>query len=238
MPIVSVAVLASAALAPAASRASIIVPTYISGTNVNSDTGLGFDPSNTTTDAGLSTTVGNRDSLAVAQGATFSASDFSQYWETNPYVPAYYDGNLAPSLVFDVGANKNLSNLVLWEGFGGNDNQLANFTVSYSNDGINFSGASAFTLGETLDGSVPTPAQTFALGGVNAHFVQLTLTSNYYGAIGNGGDRVGYGKIRFDGSAVPEASTWSMMIAGFAIAGMVLRRRRALFAQPSKFART
>lgn len=78
MPVVSVAVLASAALAPAASQASIIVPTYISGTNVNSDTGLGFDPSNTTTDAGLSTTVGNRDSLAVAQGATFSASDFSQ----------------------------------------------------------------------------------------------------------------------------------------------------------------
>jgi hypothetical protein len=222
---------AFAVLVPAASLAAIIVPTFVSGTNVNSDSALGFDPMNTTTNDGLSFAVGNGDALVAAQAATFSQTDFTQYWETLSNAPYYFDGNAALSLVFDLGANTDLSSLVMWQSFGGNDNQLSTFTISYSSDGVSFGGASEFTLDEITTDGDPAPAQTFALGAVNARFVQLALLNNYYGTIGIGGDRVGFGKIRFDGvAAVPVSSTWLLMIAGFGLAGAALRHRRANFA--------
>ena len=220
-----------AVLTPAVSWAAIIVPTYVSGTNVNSDTGLGFDPANTTTNGGLSVALDNGDSLAMAQGATFSQTNNSQLWETNTGGANYFDGNSAPSLVFDLGGNKTLANLILWEGFSGNDNQTSSFEVNYSNDGVTFGAASSFVLTEIVPDGVPVPSQSFLLGGTHARFVQLTLLSNHYGEIGVGGDRVGFGKILFDGIAtVPEASTWLMMIAGFGLGGMVLRRRNSILA--------
>lgn len=219
-----------AVVTPVAAQAAIIVPTYVSGTDVNSDTSLGFDPSNTTTDGGLSMPVSQGASLATAQAATFGATDFSQFWETVSSGGNYFDNNPPPSLVFDLGHTATLANLVMWESFGGNDNQLATFTVSYGTDGVTFVPTSTFTLNEIV-ANMPTPAQTFALGGISARYVELTLTSNHYGEIGVGGDRVGFGKIRFDAAAaVPEAPTWAMLIAGFGLAGAALRRRRAVAA--------
>jgi hypothetical protein len=217
------------ALTPAVSMASIIVPTYVSGTSVNSDTSLGFHPTNTTTNSGLSVALGTGTSLATAQGASFMATGLADFWETISTGNNYFTFKPPPSLVFSLGADKKLHNLLMWQPFSGNGNQLSSFTLSYSSDGVTFSGESAFSMAATAQPEVPVPAQTFALGGVKARFVQLTLTSNYYGTVSPGGDRVGFGKIRFDGVAdVPEASTWAMLIAGFGLVGATLRRRRSV----------
>ena len=209
-------------------QAVIINPTYVSGTNLNTDAGLGFNPVNLTSDSSLSAPVPTGASLAQAQAAVFTGSgNFGSYWESNSTGgSAYFSSQAAPTFIFDLGSNNTISNIVLWNGYATNANQAKGFSLNFSDDGTTFSGFYSDTLAASNVGNVEN-AQTFALSGISSRYVGLTLTSNYAGAPGMpGGDRVGLGKVRFDvATPVPEPETWTLMLAGIGAVGFAMRRR-------------
>jgi len=221
-----------AAAGGAAQAGTIIDPTFVSGTNLNTDTSLGFDPANLTSNTFLTSPVPTGATLAQAQAAVFTGSDvYSSYWETisvglpNNYFATYPD----PTLVFDLGSVEAINDIVLWNGYATKSNQAQGFSLSYSDNGTTFFGAYSNTLAASFTDSVED-AQTFALGAVDARYVAITLTSNYWSNPANpalpGGDRVGLGRVRFYVSAVPEPAIWSTMLLGVLGIGAVMRGAR------------
>ncbi|HVK42525.1 MAG TPA: PEPxxWA-CTERM sorting domain-containing protein [Phenylobacterium sp.] len=140
------------------------------------------------------------------------------------------------SLTFDLGGLYNLSGVQIWNyNFG--DDQFAvstldraarAFVLSISTDGVTFTDILTDTLsrgtGALLGG------ESFGLSGA-ARFVRLNLDGNHqkfpetYGYA-----PIGLSEVRFEGvaSAVPEPATWAMMITGFGLAGVAIRRRSAI----------
>lgn len=218
-------------------RADIVVPVFTSGTDLNTDTGNGFDPNNLTTDGGLSASVPNGDTLAHAQSVTMPAPDgnFGDFWETNSNGNNYFDGNPTPVFVFDLGKDYAINNLLFWQNpiDPGNGNQARDFSLRFSTDanGPNFSGAAAFSGTLSDVNSLPSgvnSAQTFAQSGNFDRYIEVTLNNNYFNILGVGGDRVGLGKIRVDGlRSVPEPATLTLSLLGGAGLLCYGRRRRA-----------
>ncbi len=226
-------IMAGALLATAEGvHASIVVPTYdASVSSPNTDTSL-FDPTNlvTSVDGGgnhsLTPDVTNGVSLATAQSATFNGGQFSLEWETvGSGGGSYYSSFNPPVLVWDLGAQVNIANIILWQSdLTGNGNQLNGFTLNFGSTDTSFSGPLSNNL--LADTNV---AQSFALGGVSARYVQMILTSNQIDNESVGGDRVGFGQIRFnvaDSVATPEPS--SIVLGAIAVAFTIgfARRRR------------
>lgn len=77
---------------------------------------------------------------------------------------------------------------------------------------------------------------TVSIGGTNAGSYFLGFTSDDPGALltritisdNDGSSNLAYDTIRRATPSIPEPSTWAMMIAGFGLAGSVLRRRRVV----------
>ncbi len=208
-------------------NATIIDPTFSAAgsSNLNTDTSL-FDPTNPTLNGGgLSHDVITGDTLASAQTATFNGG-YGFEWETNSNGSGYYFGsNPAPVFVWNLGSQVTLANIVLWQSdLTGNGNQLADFSLRFSNS-ASFSGAS-FSGTLAADTNL---SQTFNLGGASGQYVEMTLLSNHTEEQ-NGSDRVGFGQIRFDTVATPEPS--SILLGVVAVAGTlaVARRRKAVTA--------
>ena len=134
------------------------------------------------------------------------------------------------TLVFDLGQVYALTSFQVWnynfgvEEFASTLDRAANaFTLAISSDGVNFSQVLAGNLSRGTGG--PLAAETFAFTG-EARYVQLNLDGNHqrfpetYGYA-----PIGLSEVRF--AAVPEPTTWALLIAGFGATGAVLRRRSA-----------
>ena len=109
-----------------------------------------------------------------------------------------------------------------------------NYTLSYYYSPR--PGQPASTNGiEALIGSTVINAITGVGGGgtswalYTATFTTSAPTTLTFRAVGTDDSLGGYlDDIRLSGTAVPEASTWAMMIMGFGLAGLGLRRRSAI----------
>jgi len=132
------------------------------------------------------------------------------------------------TLVFDLGGIYALSSLQVWnynfgvEEFASTLDRAANaFTLAISSDGVNFTQVLAGNFSRGTGG--PLAAETFAFTG-EARYVQLNLDGNHqrypetYGY-----SPIGLSEVKF--GAVPEPSTWALLIAGFGASGAMLRRR-------------
>lgn len=220
-----------------------MVPAISSVTNENAFLGQGF--TFVTNNSGMTPAVNNGDSLGSASGAVHIYGGFTESFVTNASGADYFAGFGAtnpPVVVFDLGSDSLLSNILLWQyqndGGGaanvGNHTRTLDLRFNTAAQGAgSFSGAPVtLTMLPVLDndgiggndmGGV-NGAQLFSLGGT-ARYVQLTITDNYRGfqGITAGGDRAGLGEVRFFGEAVPEASSAGLvLLAG----GLLLRRRR------------
>ena len=83
----------------------------------------------------------------------------------------------------------------------------------------------SFALGGNSDGNNDNSAVFLGLKSSSADIkqVEFHLTSAYYQP-----NDFALGTVSFAGGAVPEPTTWALMLAGFGLAGAVLRRRREL----------
>lgn len=223
---------------------AIMIPAISSVANENAFLGQGF--SFVTNNSGMTPAVNNGDSLAAAQSAVHAYGGFTESFVTNASTSDYFDtggGNAAPpTVVFDLGSDSLLSNILLWQyqNDGGGSANVGNHTRTLSlrfntaaQGAGTFSGAPiALTMLPVLDndgiggndlGGLNS-AQTFSLSST-ARYVQLTITDNYRGfqGITAGGDRAGLGEVRFFGEAVPEASSAILLLLS---GSLLLRRRR------------
>jgi hypothetical protein len=160
-------------------------------------------------------------SVVTATGATYTP--YLQYWTQ------YAD---LPGIVFGGSDRNNYTSEIAFI-------PTAGFEVSLV----------GFDFATYLDRSASVPFSITSVGGADISsgtlptlspgHNSLALNSDYYsdGIIlrwGPDGYDVGLDNIAFDvraivpGGAVPEASTWAMMIAGFGMVGGALRRRRPL----------
>ena len=102
------------------------------------------------------------------------------------------------------------------------------FQAGYSGD---FAVRYDYTTSEGQNGF-----DTVSIGGLTAGSYFLGFTSDDPGALltrisisdNDESSNLGYDTIRRAAPGVPEPATWAMMIAGFGLAGSVLRRRRAV----------
>lgn len=150
-------------------------------------------------------------------------ADYANMWMTDLSVDA-------ATLVFDLGQVYALTSFQVWnynfgveEFFSTLDRAANAFTLAISSDGVTFSQVLAGNLGRGTGG--PLAAETFAFTG-EARYVQLNLDGNHqrfpetYGYA-----PIGLSEVKF--AAVPEPTTWALLIAGFGATGVVLRRRSA-----------
>ena len=81
------------------------------------------------------------------------------------------------------------------------------------------------------DGSVISSTFAAILGAAPTHFAPgSTRTDGFRIQFGPDAFDIGIDNIKFEITAVPEPSTWAMMILGFGAAGSMIRRRRAAIA--------
>jgi hypothetical protein len=223
---------------------SIIVPSVNSSANENAFLGQGF--TYVVNNSGMTPAVNNGDTLGSASAAVHNYGNFTESFVTNASTADYFATGVGaatpPSVVFDLGTDTSLSQILLWQyqndGGGaanvGNHTRTLTLRFNTAAQGAgSFSGAAtAVTMLPVLDndglggndlGGINS-AQVFGLGGT-ARYVQLTITDNYRGFQGilNGGDRAGLGEVRFFGEAVPEASSAALLLLS---GGLLARRRR------------
>lgn len=223
---------------------AIMIPSISSTADENPFAGQGF--SFVTDNSGMSPAVNNGDSLATAQAAIHSYGNYVESFvtvdSTVDYFATGFGSTNPPSVVFDLGQDSVLSNILLWQyqNDGGGQTNVGNHTrtldlrFNLAADGATiFSGsATTLTMLPVLDGDGDggndlgglNSAQTFGLSST-ARYVQLTITDNYrnFQGITGGGDRAGLGEVRFFGEAIPEpASAGLLLLAGSAM----FRRRR------------
>ncbi len=231
---------------------SIFIPSIVSTSSENAYGGQTF--AYALDNSGLTSPVNSGDSLAYAMAVNHIYGGYEESYVTEGGATDYFVDGLGasalPTFVLDLGTDSDLANILLWQyqndggGNPGDSVKTGNFarTIelrfnSASQGSSNFFGAStSITLQPVVDGDGisgndlggTNSAQNFPLSAAG-RYVQLTLTDNYRGfqGITDGGERVGLGELRFNGTAIPEPTGAALLAAG----GLVLairRRRQAL----------
>ena len=175
--------------------------------------------------------------LKLIDGSNLTQNNINGLHNTSAFVGGMWQSARNPSVaspvtvVFDLGANYDLSNAYIWQF--NQDNSGApkgakDLSILTSADNITFTPSSTIQLTEApLNAggtSSPVAAQVFSLSGVadNTRYVEFDITSNY----GFNG-ATGLSEVKFAGTpAAPTPEPASL--AAVAVAGLAaLRRRRA-----------
>lgn len=118
------------------------------------------------------------------------------------------------TLTFDLGVTNTLDNCLFWNGgdYQGvfyNGCGIAGMTMSFSTDGVNFSGNIPVSPARLADTDAPSDPEVFAIPNINARYIKLSNLSNHNG---NDGQTV-IAEIKFtynelsdaDGDGIPDA---------------------------------
>lgn len=179
----------------------------------------------------------NKDRLIDGSGLDSSGlhdSNFANMWMTDL-------GEPTGLLTFDLGGIYSLDSASLWQyNFGTNtpvistlDRGVDNFRILTSIDGLTYDEVFSGNMTRSPDGS-PVAAQVFTLASVDARFVQLDLLNNFsVGTIYEDEYPIGLSEVRFGGTvaaAVPEPTTWLLMVIGVGAIGASMRRKKVKIA--------
>jgi MYXO-CTERM domain-containing protein len=229
------------ALASGAGMSAIVVPSYLDSAS-SSDSFSSSTPTQLVNGSGLSAAVGNGDTLAHALTVThLYDSHYGESWVTNDHSNSDYFAAVStnPTIVFDLGADYEISDLVIWQYQNSGNSPATTGNAAYTigvrynteTDGTDFSST---PVAETLTvKNVPydlggtNSAQRFGVAGApTARYIQFEVTDNYrgIGSVTGGGDRVGLGEVRVN--VVPEVTSVSLLGLGALLGLGLLRRRR------------
>ena len=192
----------------------IVVPTLVASQNLSTDAAIGASEGHLTDGSGLSSPVPSGATLASASTVThaFGPTGEQQSWTTTSVLPAldYYSVAAVPVFVWDLGQDYAVKDIILWQygnhggGLNRDGNAARTFSLRFNTaaEATSFSGPAEFsgTMMRVWTTGGTNSAQTFTFPAVTARFVELTITDNYFAAPGviSGGDRVGFGEIRFN----------------------------------------
>jgi hypothetical protein len=162
-------------------------------------------------------------------------------WATESTSADYFTAHPAPVVLFDLGQDQALSGIALWAyTFNSGDplhlfqaNSLRDFELRFATAAAGPGGvgmpmsfvAEPPPLADPISGLIVSDRQDLLFGQtIDARYIQMTITDNYFGAPGSrGGDRVGFGE--FAVFVVPEPATATLWLLG--LAGFAMLRRRA-----------
>ena len=196
----------------------VLQPVYLPGNSV-SDSAPGSPALHTVDGSGLSVPLNTGVNFPSLLAATHVANmDFTESWQTNASgMGGSYFGGVAPPpnprLVFDLGANRMVSDLFFWQfqGTGGIGNTPGNGTrtleVRFNTEAQgpnNFAGGSQLvTLQDMSSLNLVNVVQERPLPmAVPARYIELEITANFFGEDDDnlnpivGGARVGLGEFR------------------------------------------
>lgn len=191
------------------------------------------------------------DTLLESDGGAFSASNWLNVANADPGNPGYLTGASFDTGIANIGLSGTPSYTIGYTG--GVDNGSGDdfgivtarysvsdaITIEFSLDGITFSGPIVLGSGLAVSTGVN---KSYYYGGGGPFDSTLFVTSIDLSDYGFGaGDTIKAARITGSpeldlirvaglGAAVPEPTTWALMIAGFGLAGAGLRRRRAAVA--------
>lgn len=214
-----------------AAGAAVITPISATSTGTANEPGdVGTALVNLINGSGITGVIQDDD---TGGGATHATSDLNNFWVTTD--PAdngspgggYFDdvtGTL--QLDFDLGGGFDVTRILFWgydPGFGADatENTPTDILVSFSTDGL------AFGSGQTINPNLGSgPAQSFTVAGApsNTTHVRFLINANGHDGVGSGGDRVGFGEVRFGGEPVPEPSSAALLTLGGL--ALIMRRRK------------
>lgn len=165
------------------------------------------------------------------QTGTVTESFGTGYW-LNPD-----NGPAAAYITIDLGAARSLASLTLFNSHNDNfaDRGTGNFTITASNSvvdsgGGNFvlTGAITTVVSGTLNADPALSNPTAQSFGATGYFRYISFNPTSVATVNTsccGANNYGLNELRV--SLVPEPATWALLIAGFAMTGVALRRREA-----------
>ena len=207
---------------------------------------VSIDDINANTFLGGGATFEANNLIGAAHASTLSdAPANSDNWVSEANGGDYYAAGPNNVFILDMGADSDLGSVHYWaysNGTGVGTNRQNNSAQTFSlRFATNAEGTGGFGTSITLNpvinvansepnvggAGVDQPVQSFGFGQVvNARYVELTLTDNYFGAAGGlGGDRVGFNEIAFDTVSVPEPSATALL--GLGGLALIMRRRKS-----------
>lgn len=158
-------------------------------------------------------------------------TDFDSYLASNPVhnpvaTNSFIAKTLTGDIVFDLGEEKEVELLAIWQGSIFLNQRLNSFSISTSSlPDSDFTTVGTFVAAQGgVPSNGPTEAQVFDLTDSTARFVRITVSSNY-GHFAN----TGIGEIAFGLAAVPEPAA-AVLAAMLAFSSAALHRRARAFA--------
>ena len=146
----------------------------------------------------------------------------------------YIEAAGAPVLVFDLGADVDLTEISVWNYSDGNTNGASEISVEFATEA---DGDAGFGTSIMLNPVLPvafdaTPRQSLPFGEtVTARYVQVTVTDNYFDPPGDGtgmnplagGDRVGLREVAF--AVIPEPTSAAIALGALGVIALGRRSR-------------
>lgn len=182
---------------------------------------------------GFGTLTETFNQTGLLTGYTAGVTDFDSYIATNPLHTLAFGGNewfsnsntSSATVTYDFGALVSVDRLALWNE---ESSGIGVLNLLGSTDGVSFTSLGTFS---PFDNPLANyPAEVFAFGATSLRYARFEMSECPQLDPGNfAACAIGEVAFRTAGAgAVPEPTTWGMMILGFGAIGSSLRRLRQI----------
>jgi hypothetical protein len=165
-------------------------------------------------------------------GYTANVTNFNTYLAGNPQHNLAFAGNEwfsdqginGATVTYDFGSSKSFDRLALWNE---DASGIGLLTLSVSSDNVNFT-AFATNLAPTNNPvNQNYGADVFSFATQTGRYVRFEMSRCPQADNPQLFEGCAIGEVAFRAAAIPEPTTWALMIAGFGLVGSVSRRRTA-----------